>query len=94
MGTELETKWSFTFRRNVHMYCHDLRASRDGVEHQIQCEDLSGSKDQIGIWPYQLELDQTTYSTLIEALIAWANGQKLNYQIYVTRDDCETNLGF
>lgn len=94
MRTELETQWSFTLRKNVHMYSHDLRAGRAGAEFQIPCEDLPGSKNQIGIWPYHLEMDQKSYSMLVEALIAWANGQNLKYQIYVTRDDCETNLGF
>jgi len=71
------------------MYCHDLRALRDGTTYTIQCEDSPVSDGLVGIWPYDLQLDADTYSSLIKALHEWAADEGLFYRIYVTCDRFE-----
>ncbi len=72
------------------MYCHELRALRDGTTYTIQCEDSPVSDGLVGIWPYDLQMDAATYSSLITALHEWAADEGLFYRIYVTRDRFES----
>lgn len=72
------------------MYCHDLRAAKDGESFQVPCEDSPASEGLVGIWPYELKMDSTRYTDLISALHAWAADERLSYRLYVTRDRFET----
>lgn len=72
------------------MYCHELKASKGGNEYTIQCEDTPVSAGLVGIWPYDLQLDASTYPSLIQALHEWAREEGLIYRIYVSRDSFET----
>ena len=81
--------WTLRFRSNVHMYCHDLTATKGDHELQVPCEDMPSGG--VGIWPYALELDTATYTDLLVALRLWAAGLDSDYRLYVTRDESETN---
>lgn len=72
------------------MYCHDLRAAKDGESFQIPCEDSPASEGLVGIWPYELKMDSKCYVDMISALHAWAAHEGLNYRLYVTPDRFET----
>ena len=67
------------------MYCHSLQVEKKGEIFEVQCEDMAVCEG-VGIWPYQLEIDEKIYSNLIEALRDWADSQKFHYRIYVDRD--------
>ncbi len=65
MDQELYNGWRILFRQNVHMYCHQLTASKGDLELEIPCEDMPAGP--IGIWPYTLELDAPVYYDLLMA---------------------------
>lgn len=71
------------------MYCHDLRASFAGATYTIPCEDSPVSDGLVAIWPYELQMDPSTYSNLVQSLHDWASNEGLSYRIYVTRDRFE-----
>ena len=89
MDQELYNGWRILFRQNVHMYCHQLTASKGDLELEIPCEDMPAGP--IGIWPYTLELDAPVYDDLLMALRAWATSIGVNYRLYVTKDRFEPN---
>lgn len=71
------------------MYCHGLTASKDGKIYEIPCEDSPLNQGLIVMWPYELDLDDDTYSDLIRILHDWAGTNGLNYRIYITSDRFE-----
>jgi hypothetical protein len=73
------------------MYSHDLRASKDGLEYLIPCEDSPMSDGLIAMWPYELKLGEATHLDLLEGLLEWASTSGIKYRIYKTRDEYETN---
>jgi hypothetical protein len=83
--------WTMSFRRNIHMYCRDLRAIKGKESLQVQCEDSPAGEGLVGVWSYLLKLDPTLYADLISALHEWASPEGLNYRLYVTRDQFETS---
>lgn len=91
MGPDLHQEWTFSFRKNVHMYCHSLTAKKGGLQYDVPCED--SPMGFVGVWPYELELDDISYRNFIESLIEWANSIGLEYRIYTTRHEFITNAG-
>ena len=57
----------------------------------VPCEDLAACNG-IGIWPYDLDIDETIYADLIEALRDWVKKQNLDYRLYITRGKFESNM--
>ncbi len=86
MTTRKYKGWTISFRKNIHMYCHELKASKGDVIYTIPCEDSPVSEGLIGIWPYELQTDASTYSSLIQAIHDWATDEGLLYRIYISRD--------
>lgn len=86
-------EWTLSFRRNVHMYCHDLRASDGQAILQVPCEDSAVGTGLVLIWPYELQMESSAYSSLIQALHAWAKNEGLSYRIQVSMDTFEPNDG-
>lgn len=72
------------------MYCHSLKAKKNGKEIEVPCEDMAAC-DGVGIWPYILELEEETNFDLLKALRSWAKEQGFEYRIYTTKEDFETN---
>src|SRR5262245_22329283 len=82
-------EWTISFRRNIHMYRHDLRASNHVSAYQIPCEDSPDNPGRVLIWPYDLAMDANTYANLIAALHDWATEEGFPYRIYVSHDRFE-----
>jgi|SRR6056297_1971240 len=80
--------WSIGFRRNVHMYCHALTASKHNLNLQVPCEDTPDG--YVGIWPYDLNILESEYLDLVAALREWAETIQSEYRLYLTRDDYES----
>jgi hypothetical protein len=83
--------WTIEFRKNVHMYYHSLMATKDGRTFDVPCEDTPGNF--VGIWPGQLSLNPAESLDLREGLREWAAQSGLNYRLYKTREEYETNPG-
>jgi hypothetical protein len=81
--------WEIEFRKNIHMYYHSLKATKDGRTFDVPCEDTPGNF--VGIWPYQLSLNAKESPELFEALREWASQSGLKYRLYKTREDYEAN---
>ncbi|MCP4098138.1 MAG: hypothetical protein GY748_18050 [Planctomycetaceae bacterium] len=79
--------WKIRFRRNIHMYCHSLTASKHNLELQIPCEDTPDG--YVGIWPYDLDIPETRYLDLLVALRSWAQTIQSEFRLYSTRDEYE-----
>lgn len=79
--------WKIRFRRNIHMYCHSLTASKHNLELQVPCEDTPDG--YVGIWPYDLDIPEPTYLDLLVALRSWAETIQSEYRLYSTRDEFE-----
>jgi hypothetical protein len=80
--------WSIRFRRNIHMYCHSLTASKHSLDLQVPCEDTPDGF--VGIWPYDLKISESEYLDLLVALRAWAKTIQTEYRLYVTGDEYES----
>jgi hypothetical protein len=89
MQTEVYHGWIIKFKKNIHMYSHDLRMEKEGAEYQVMCEDTSCGF--IGIWPYDLNLDQEKHQNLLQALREWAKNSNFKYRLYTSRDIYESN---
>jgi hypothetical protein len=83
--------WTIEFRKNVHMYCHSLKATKDGRTFDVPCEDTPGNF--VGIWAYQLSLNPEELSDLLDGLREWADQSGLKYRLYKTRESYRTNCG-
>ncbi len=59
------------------------------MTYTIPCEDTPASDGLVVIWPYDLQMDPSTYSSLIQSLHEWAEKEELFYRVYVTRDRFE-----
>ena len=92
MATPIYHGWSISFRRNAHMYSHDLFATQSGKTYRIPCEDSAHSSGLILIWPYELGLEAGVYDDLLAALREWAASLRLNHRLYVTKDRFEPNI--
>ena len=89
MTETVHNGWTLRFRSNVHMYCHNLTATKDNHELRVCCEDMPSGG--VGIWPYILELDDLIYADLIVALRLWAADLNADYRLYITHDEFETH---
>lgn len=87
MKHEVHNGWKIRFRRNIHMYCHSLTASKHNLELQVPCEDTPD--EYVGIWPHDLDLPETRYLDLLVALRPWAQTIQSEYRLYSTRDEYE-----
>jgi hypothetical protein len=74
--------WTIRFRKNVHMYYHDLQATKAGRTLVVPCEDTPDR--YTAIWPYQLKLDGPEMLDLLDALREWADQSGLHYCLYTT----------
>lgn len=83
--------WRIKFNRNIHMYCHRLTAAKNNHELEVPCEDTP--EGWIGIWPYDLDVPESTYNDLLVALRLWAQTIGSDYRLYTTRDDFEAGYG-
>lgn len=73
------------------MYCHSLRASKAGRQYEIPCEDLPLSDGLVGMWLYELNLDEAVRQDLLEGLTQWAQSSGMKCRLYLTRSDYQTN---
>jgi hypothetical protein len=89
MGNEVHHGWVVKFIKNIHMYSHDLRVSKAGAEYQVMCEDTPYSF--VGIWPYDLNLEESEYQDLLQGLRAWAKHKGFKYRLYTSREIYESN---
>jgi hypothetical protein len=90
MHSQVHNGWTIEFKKNVHMYCHDLRASKGARQISIPCEDLPIRDGTVGLWLYELILDEATSRDLMEGLLEWAKASGMKFRIYATRDHFET----
>ena len=88
MRSEHLNGWAIEFTKNVHMYCHSLKATKNSSTLDVPCEDAPAGF--VGIWPYELKLDDTEYQGLLKALREWASGMGINYRLYKTSDTFES----
>jgi hypothetical protein len=91
MQIGLYNGWVVEFQKNVHMYSHNLKLSKDGVTYDVPCEDTPSGF--VGIWPYDLKLKvaDPRFKNLLVALREWARQSGLRYRLYTSRDKYETN---
>ncbi len=89
MRSELSNGWAIEFTKSIHMYCHSLRDTKNNSTFNVPCEDTPAGF--VGIWPYELKLDDTGYQGLLSALREWASGTGINYRLYKTSDTFESN---
>ena len=83
--------WNIVFKKNVHMYCHDLSATKAKHRIQIQCEDLPCQNNTLGIWLYDLNISSSQKDELKSVLLQWANEIGLQCIIYISQDVYITN---
>jgi hypothetical protein len=91
MQYETRNGWKIEFQKNVHMYYHSLKATKDGRTFDVPCEDTPSNF--VGIWIHQLSLQPAESSDLRPGLREWADNAGLHYRLYRTLEDYETNPG-
>ena len=62
------------------MYCHRLTATKHNHELEVPCEDTPAG--YIGIWPYDLDLPESTYDDLLVASRLRAPTIGSDYRLY------------
>jgi hypothetical protein len=82
--------WVISFKKNVHMYTHSLKAEKNGETYDIPCEDTPF--DFVAIWPYQLNLEDPLLQDLIHGLRDWIEQTDMTYRLYTTGDDYLTEV--
>jgi hypothetical protein len=91
MNVELSNGWAVKFAKNVHMYSHSLEVSKGRWWYAITCEDLPMTGGVIGMWLYELNLDEEARRNLLKGLVDWAGARGIKYRIYISRENYETN---
>ena len=89
MRNEMSDDWVVAFTKNVHMYCHRLKATKYNRTIDVPCEDTPAGF--VGIWPYELGLDGAEYQDLMNVLREWANREGITYRLHETKDTFESN---
>lgn len=77
--------WEISFKKNVNMYTHSLKADKNGEIYDIPCEDTPF--DFVAIWPYQLNLEEPVLMDLIQGLRNWIEHNSESYRLYRTEND-------
>ena len=88
MTIQLHHGWTFHFRRNVYMYCHELIASKCGVILNVPCEDSPDISNRVLIWLYELEIEEGERGSLTRGLFEWSRSRGIACKIYTSRNDC------
>ena len=83
--------WTFEFRKNVHMYYHNLLATKNGQTFDVPCEDTP--YPFVAIWPYSLNLEPALNEDLLQGLRAWAEASGMCYRLYISREHYVGNDG-
>jgi hypothetical protein len=82
--------WSIVFENNIHMYYHSLKMTKGIHSYNIPCEDCPDGF--LGIWLYNLNLEEVVFKDLLVGLREWAATLRgIEYKIYTSRDIYETN---
>lgn len=81
--------WAVEFHKNVHLYSHSLKLSRAGETYDVPCEDSPSGF--ILIWPYELKVASVVYQDLLVALREWASQAGIQFRLYRSPDEYETN---
>jgi len=79
--------WNIQFTKNVHMYCHSLRVSKEGSVYDVPCEDSPTSEVGMVMWLYELSLEENRLQDLAEGLLQWAKATSINCRLYLTTED-------
>lgn len=81
--------WNVEFHRNIHMYSHSLKLSRDGENYDVFCEDTPGGF--VGIWPYELNIADALLREILAVLRKWACQLEFQYRLYTSKNEYEGN---
>ena len=75
--------WEFKFRKNVHMYCHELKCKNGNTEFYCQSEDSAQEDSVVMFWLDDLPLEKSQLEGFSKNLEAWAKTQGFKFRIYL-----------
>jgi hypothetical protein len=81
--------WTVQFHQNIHMYSHGVKLSRGSEAYSVFCENTPSGF--VGIWPYELQVNNDTFQELLAVLRKWANHSGFQYRLYTTPTEFETS---
>ncbi len=84
-------EWRICFRRNVHMYSHDLSVSKGQEKFGLDCEDLPTAEKTIGIWLHNSVIPSAKVGELQGVLLKWASTLEIRFQIYTSNHEFVSN---
>lgn len=88
-STQTLNDYKIEFQKNVHMYYHDLKITRNGTTYQIPCE--NSTLNYIIVSVHELNLEKSIMDEIISTLLQWATQSRLRVRLYKSRDEYESN---
>ena len=85
--------WAFRFKKNVHMYSHELKCKKGNLEFNCQSEDSAHEQHVVLFWLDELPLKETQINEFASELTSWAKSQKLNFRVYFNNKCITSSLG-
>lgn len=82
--------WTVRFYKNIHMYSHSLKLSKNGEIYAVFCEDSPFGF--VGIWPYVLEVSNAKFREILVVLNKWASQSALTYRLYTSPKEYEADV--
>jgi len=84
--------WEIDFSANVHMYCHNLKATKGNHSVNIPCEDQPIGGNFVGIWLYASEASEAHQAELLPVLLEWATVMRIKCNVYSDKDTFKSNV--
>ena len=78
-------KYTFSLKRNIHMYNHLLICTCGQSKYEAICESSPTKEETIIFWPDDLGLPLDEKDEMINDLIKWSECQGFKYIIYPGR---------
>ena len=75
--------WKFKFRKNVHMYSHELKCESGSTKFFCQSEDSAQEEKVVMFWLDDVPLDEKQIIPFSKELEAWAKEQGFKFRIYM-----------
>ena len=75
--------WAFKFRKNVHMYSHELKCKKGNIEFHCQSEDSAQEENVILFWLDDVPLQKAKIDEFSSNLEGWCKQQGFRFRIYL-----------
>ena len=75
--------WEFQFKKNIHMYSHELKCKNGNTEFICASEDSAQENNVVLFWLDGLPLNEVQVNNFSNNLESWAKTQGFNFKIFL-----------